>query len=241
MLRGAEFVQPPQKESWASDFDAESELARAPPLSADKCASLAARHFRAIAIAQRNSVLHNVWRGWSNEAAPGGALMMRTGRELAGPDSHQPPRSGPRRSAIPVHPEPASERPNESVPLRVLVIDDDQDARELLVYFLQSKGLDVHSVDSAERAITELSGFAPDVILSDIGMPFEDGYSFIRRVRALPSPRTSRLPAIAVTAFSRAEDKAMALKSGFDAHVSKPVALANLFEAIVGLAASRQA
>ena len=166
---------------------------------------------------------------------------MRAGREVAGPDNdHQPPRSGPRRSAIPLQSELASERPLESVPLRVLVIDDDQDARELLVYFLESKGLNVHSVDSAERAITELSGFSPDVILSDIGMPIEDGYSFIRRVRALPSPRISRLPAIAVTAFSRAEDKAKALNSGFDAHVSKPVALANLFEAIVSLASSRQ-
>ena len=133
-----------------------------------------------------------------------------------------------------------SERSEQSVPLRVLVIDDDQDARDLLVYFLQSKGLDVHSADSAERGLSELTGFSPDVILSDIGMPIEDGYSFIRRVRALPSPRISRLPAIAVTAFSRAEDKALALKSGFDAHVSKPVALGNLFDAIVALA-SREA
>ncbi len=140
---------------------------------------------------------------------------------------------------MPLRSERAAERPNDSAPLRVLVIDDDQDARDLLVYFLESKGLDVRSVDSAEQAIAELSGYSPDVILSDIGMPFEDGYSFIRRVRALPSPRISRLPAIAVTAFSRAEDKAMALKSGFDAHVSKPVALANLFEAIVTLASSR--
>lgn len=166
--------------------------------------------------------------------------MMSPSREIASAEQNRTPKSGPRRSSVPLPSGGNADQLSERSPLRVLVIDDDQDARDLLAYFLQSRGLDVHSVESAELALAELNGFSPHVILSDIGMPGEDGYSFIRRVRALPSPETSQLPAIAVTAFTRAEDKAMALSCGFDAHLSKPVALPRLLEAIVDLVASRQ-
>lgn len=121
---------------------------------------------------------------------------------------------------------------------RVLVVDDDADARELVAYFLGARGCAVCMADSAEQGMRELYRFAPDVIVSDIGMPGEDGYEFVRRIRALPSPHLRRLPTIAVTAFGRPEDKAMALSCGFDAHLTKPVALPNLIATIASLATS---
>ena len=105
----------------------------------------------------------------------------------------------------------------------ILVVDDEEDTRQLLVQSLTFYGATVITADSAEKAFAEIQAKNPDLIVSDIGMPDEDGYSLIRRVRALPDQQHNAIPAIALTAFTRAQDRMRALTSGYQNHVSKPV------------------
>ncbi len=107
--------------------------------------------------------------------------------------------------------------------LLVLVVDDEEDTRQLLVQSLTFHGATVISADSAENALEEIEEKSPDIMVSDIGMPNEDGYSLIRKVRLLPDEQHRNIPAIALTAFTRAQDRMRALSSGFQNHVSKPV------------------
>ncbi|MGI8639946.1 MAG: CHASE3 domain-containing protein [Pyrinomonadaceae bacterium] len=107
--------------------------------------------------------------------------------------------------------------------LLILVVDDEEDTRQLLVQSLTFHGATVISADSAENALAEIREKNPDVLVSDIGMPNEDGYSLIRKVRALHGEQQRNIPAIALTAFTRAQDRMRALSSGFQNHVSKPV------------------
>ena len=104
-----------------------------------------------------------------------------------------------------------------------MVVDDEEDTRQLLVQSLTFQGATVISADSVKRALEEIEEKSPDVMVSDIGMPDEDGYSLIRKVRALPDEQHRSIPAIALTAFTRAQDRMRALSSGFQSHVSKPV------------------
>ncbi len=99
--------------------------------------------------------------------------------------------------------------------LRVLVVDDDPDARDLFAYALESYGMEVHVASSSAEALTELETFTPHVIISDISMPHEDGYVLIRSIRNLPREETKNIPAIALTASARNEDRARALVEGF--------------------------
>ena len=105
--------------------------------------------------------------------------------------------------------------------VRVLVVDDDADARELVRALLTSYGADVDAVASADEALTHIERELPDILVSDIGLPNEDGYSLIRRVRALPE--AARLPALALTAYAGTADSRRAMDAGFQKHVSKPV------------------
>jgi PAS domain S-box-containing protein len=105
----------------------------------------------------------------------------------------------------------------------ILVVDDEEDTRQLLVQSLTFYGATVITADSAKTAFTEILDKNPDLMVSDIGMPDEDGYSLIRRVRALPDKQHNAIPAIALTAFTRAQDRMRALTSGYQNHVSKPV------------------
>lgn len=107
----------------------------------------------------------------------------------------------------------------------ILVVDDDKDGREMLVVMLAEYGADVRSVASAEDAwsLLESGGFEPDVLISDVGMPGCDGYHLIRRIRSAASPRTRKLPAIAVTGYANPEDRLRALTAGFQAHIAKPI------------------
>jgi PAS domain S-box-containing protein len=107
--------------------------------------------------------------------------------------------------------------------LRVLVVDDEPDARTLLVAVLESHGAEVTAVSSAAGALREIELNPPDVLVSDIGMPDEDGYSLIRKVRVLMKKSPNELPAAAVTAFARTEDRSRAMLAGFQSHVAKPV------------------
>jgi signal transduction histidine kinase/ActR/RegA family two-component response regulator len=120
--------------------------------------------------------------------------------------------------------------------VRVLVVDDEIDARELLVYVFEASGMVVRAAGSAAEALSTLDTFTPDVIVSDIGMPAEDGYSLIRSIRTLADDLRKRIPAIALTAFARNEDRTRALVEGFNLHMSKPVEPSALVRAVADLA-----
>jgi signal transduction histidine kinase/CheY-like chemotaxis protein len=124
--------------------------------------------------------------------------------------------------------------------VRVLVVDDDPDTRELLTDVLGTLGAKVTAVDSAQHALQRLITQGTDVIVSDIAMPDEDGLSLIRQVRALPGP-LGRVPAIALTAFARADDRARAIEAGYQLHLAKPVELAELQAGLATLTGSRLA
>lgn len=107
--------------------------------------------------------------------------------------------------------------------LKVLVVDDEEDARALVRRLLTNQGATVGCAPSAEEALNVLEQTRPDVLVSDIGMPVVDGYMMIRRIRSLPPDCGGRTPAIALTAYAREEDGERAFAAGFQAHVSKPV------------------
>lgn len=106
--------------------------------------------------------------------------------------------------------------------LRILVVDDEPDARELVRAILTGCGGEVNCCESAAEAMNAIRDWKPDLLVSDIGMPNEDGYSLIKKVRKLRSKR-SKLPAVALTAYATKEDKARALETGFQMHVTKPI------------------
>jgi CheY-like chemotaxis protein len=119
----------------------------------------------------------------------------------------------------------ASAPASESMPLRdlrVLVVDDQEDARDLLSATLEQYGAQVIAADSAAAALAEIERHAPHVVLSDIGMPREDGYELIRRLRGRPPGAGGEIPAIAVTAYASIADRAAALIAGYQAHIAKP-------------------
>ena len=119
--------------------------------------------------------------------------------------------------------------------LRILVVDDEPDARALARRVLEERGADVVTVASAVEGMAAFdAGSQPSVIVSDIGMPDHDGYDFISRVRALPGP-AGRIPAVALTALARSEDRKRALLAGYQVHVSKPVDPAELVAVIANL------
>ena len=107
--------------------------------------------------------------------------------------------------------------------LRVMVVDDDQDTCEIVGAVLRRAGAEVRTCMSASQALTVLDSWVPDLLVSDIAMPGEDGYTLIRKVRARKSEEGGRMVAMALTAYGREEDRMRALSAGFQAHVGKPI------------------
>jgi PAS domain S-box-containing protein len=139
--------------------------------------------------------------------------------------------------AEPVEGDPCRDDPSLDLRgIRVLVVDDEPDARETLRQILEHCNAEVRTASSAAEAIPQLEGWQPDVLLSDIGMPGEDGYQLIRRVRELPAERGGRTPAAALTAFARGEDRRRALRAGFQMHLAKPVDIQELATVVASLA-----
>ncbi len=120
--------------------------------------------------------------------------------------------------------------------IHVLAVDDDADARDLLRAVLEGSSARVTTAESAPDAMRRLEHDVPDVLLSDIAMPGEDGYQLLRKVRALPADRGGCVPAAALTAFARATDRSRALRTGFDVHLSKPIDPAELVQVVARLA-----
>jgi CheY-like chemotaxis protein/anti-sigma regulatory factor (Ser/Thr protein kinase) len=118
--------------------------------------------------------------------------------------------------------------------VRTLVVDDDRDALELATRLLEAQGAIVTAVASGEAAIASLDRADQDVLISDVSMPNVDGYQLIGRIRSSEAPY-SRLPAVALTAFARAEDRKRALLAGYDSHLSKPVDIGELVMEVAAL------
>lgn len=119
--------------------------------------------------------------------------------------------------------------------IRVLTIDDDADARELLTILLEEYGAEVLTVNSSLHFLTAIASFQPHVLISDVGMPTVDGYTLIRQVRALPPEQGGTIPAIALTAYVREIDQQKALEAGFQKHLAKPLEPDLLVQTIVRL------
>jgi CheY-like chemotaxis protein len=107
--------------------------------------------------------------------------------------------------------------------IHVLAIDDDEDALTLLRVVLELAGAEVTTVSSAVAALARIDEMKPEVLVVDLGMPEMDGFDFISRIRASSNPHVRNLPAAALTAFARSEDRTKALRSGFEMHLAKPV------------------
>jgi CheY-like chemotaxis protein len=118
--------------------------------------------------------------------------------------------------------------------VRVLLVDDDQDSLVLLTAMLGGLRASVHTAASAVEALQLLEWYRPDVVVSDLAMPGEDGYSLIGKVRAMENLK--HIPAVALTAYVRVEDRARALSAGFNVFVPKPVEPNELIAAIANLA-----
>lgn len=124
--------------------------------------------------------------------------------------------------------------------LRLLVVDDDPDARELLTILFSEDGADIIAAGSAVEALEALSCFQPNMLISDISLPDEDGYSLLQKVRKLNASQGGQIPAIALTAYTMDEDRARALLAGFDRHLSKPIDLDELTSVVKSLACQTQ-
>jgi len=120
--------------------------------------------------------------------------------------------------------------------LRILVVEDERDTMEFIVRLLQECGASVSEASSGAEALLLLNATRPDVIVCDIGMPGMDGYTLIQRIRSSADPRVARVPAIALTAFARPEDRTRALRAGYQAHLVKPMDPAELIATLASFA-----
>jgi CheY-like chemotaxis protein len=159
------------------------------------------------------------------------ALPIREGVEIPEPFGHE----------ITPEAEPLPAELRELDGLRVLVVDDEPDARELLALLLTQAGGEVTTAASAAEALDALTRQRTDVLVSDIGMPGENGYALMRRVRSETPPGVREIPSVALTAYTRREDRLAALDAGFTAHIGKPVRPGDLIATVVTLAPPRSA
>ncbi|MES1254990.1 MAG: ATP-binding protein [Acidobacteriota bacterium] len=175
-----------------------------------------------LAIARHLVELHG---GSVRAESPGPGLGATFTVRLARSDAPAP-------AARPLPPASAPFPPAFLAGVRVLLVDDDAETRQVLCAILEEAGASTTAVASAEETRAFLEHEPADLLIADIGMPKEDGYALMRSVRALASASRSRIPAIALTAHARREDVAKALESGFQMHVAKPVDFSRLLSAV---------
>jgi CheY-like chemotaxis protein len=123
--------------------------------------------------------------------------------------------------------------------LKVLVVDDDADTRDLLEWVLKRAGAEVTAVSSAKDALAAVDANPPHVIVSDIAMPEEDGYSLVKKLRSRGAEKGGRIPAVALTAHSLVQDRLLSLRAGFQSHVPKPVVPEELVEVVASVVYQR--
>lgn len=133
----------------------------------------------------------------------------------------------------------AVDYPREINGLRVLVVDDDVSTLEMLTAVLDHGGAQVKNSTSAANALELLQQWKPDLLLSDIAMPDKNGYWLIAKLRELEEARGGRIPAVALTAYVRVEDRVRVLKAGYDMFVPKPVHLSELMATLAGLVSTK--
>lgn len=121
---------------------------------------------------------------------------------------------------------------SELAGLKILVVDDEFDTREFLIAALEQYGAQVFAAASTAEAIALIQQMQPEILLSDIGMPGEDGYTLIRQIRTLPPEQGGTIPAAAITAYTRTEDRILALAAGFQMHIPKPIDPRHLIEVV---------
>lgn len=120
--------------------------------------------------------------------------------------------------------------------ISVLIVEDDADSRDLLAMVLASRGAGVTAVETVREALGVAREARPDVIVCDLAMPGEDGFAFIRTLRSSPADEAAAIPALALTAYARLEDRDRALRAGFQLHMSKPVEPRDFVDAVARLA-----
>jgi PAS domain S-box-containing protein len=187
-----------------------------------------------LSIAKQLTEMH----GGTIEAASGGSGQGATFRlkvplMIVHPERAQPERVHPR---TPSHSHAISKRELEGV--HVLAVDDDADALTLVAEVLSAAGASVTIARSAEDAMRHLERAAPNVLVADLGMPHVDGFQLIQQVRRHPNPAVRRIPAAALTAYARSEDRVKALRAGFHIHLAKPIDPAELTTTISALVKS---
>jgi PAS domain S-box-containing protein len=131
---------------------------------------------------------------------------------------------------------PEPQHPVSLESMRMLVVEDEPDTRDFLKRLLETHGAIVATAASADEALTAFQQERPDILISDIGLPDTDGYELMQRMRQAEGPRGSKVPAIALTAYARAEDRTRALRAGYQAHLAKPVEPAELLVTIASFA-----
>jgi CheY-like chemotaxis protein len=140
-------------------------------------------------------------------------------------------------AAVPTAPESRDHRvPARLAGVRVLVVEDEADTRDLLAAALGHSGAEVDTAPSAAEGFAALRRHQPDVLVCDIGMPGEDGYMLLSRVRALAAEEGGLVPAVALTAYARSDDRRRALAAGYQVHLSKPVDPDELIAAVARMA-----
>lgn len=167
----------------------------------------------------------------SEGAGRGSRFRLQLPRAL----ENEPSTPGPSARTVPARQRTAFDAPSQLRGLRILAVDDDADARELFESVLSQCGAQVVTAGTVAEALSAIEREVPDVLISDIGMPDEDGLQLIRKIRARPAERGGDVPAAAVTAYSRAEDRRAVINAGFNLHIAKPVEPAELVSVVVTL------
>lgn len=171
------------------------------------------------------------------EAAVAGSSPRFPARSLTRPEEACSGVSEQRPSSTSTAPPSSGSRATRALEgARIVLVEDDDDARDLVGIILSNAGALVHSAASAEEGFRVVATGRAQLLVSDIGMPGEDGYSLMRRIRGLRCSEGGDIPAIALSAFTRPEDRMQALRAGFTTHVAKPVHPADLVHVVATLA-----
>jgi signal transduction histidine kinase/ActR/RegA family two-component response regulator len=193
-----------------------------------------------LAITRHLVELHGGTVDVANVAGSSGAVFTIRLPSVPATQSPERPRAHP--TAPGSETSPTASPPRRALDgLRLLLVDDEPDARDLIALLLGQAGATVRTAASAAEALEQAAQFQPDVLISDIGMPDQDGLSLLRTLRQRPASQGGAVPALALTAFARPEDRRQSLLAGFQMHLAKPVDSAELLLAVASLAGRRPA